>query len=267
MKQVRFVPIEDCQLQVREAGEGQQSGRVVTGRPIIFGVRSVNLTPLSNTREVYEVLESGCISDELMKRSDVILNINHSTKVTDVLGRCRNGQGTLSLQKREGFIEASCELPNTTVGNDTLELIRRGDISGMSFAFDDKDMVGDEMVSYENTRQKSASGKEIWVRKVRGITGLFDVSIVTHPAYEQTSVAMREASEAIDRDIELQLQRECGGGSDDDEAKKKAEEEEKAKREQEDREAEELERKAREAKAVMRMRLNLLDLETEEIDF
>ena len=33
------------------------------------------------------------------------------------------------------------------------------------------------------------------------------------------------------------------------------------------RETEELERKAREAKAVMRMRLNLLDLETEEIDF
>ena len=264
MKQVRFVPIEDCQLQVREAGEGQQSDRVVTGRPIIFGVRSVNLTPLSNTREVYEVLESGCISDELMKRSDVILNINHSTKVTDVLGRCRNGQGTLSLQKREGFIEASCELPNTTVGNDTLELIRRGDISGMSFAFDDKDMVGDEMVSYENTRQKSANGKEIWVRKVRGITGLFDVSIVTHPAYEQTSVAMREASEAIDRDIELQLQRECGGGE---EAKRKAEEEAKAKAEQEQREQEELERKAREAKAVMRMRLNILNLDTEDLDF
>ena len=55
-------------------------------------------------------------------------------------------------------------------------------------------------------------------------------------------------------------------------AKRKAEEEaaakaEQEKREQEEREAEELERKAREAKAVMRMRLNLLDLETEEIDF
>ena len=45
------------------------------------------------------------------------------------------------------------------------------------------------------------------------------------------------------------------------------EKEDREKKAQEEREAEELERKAREAKAVMRMRLNLLDLETEEIDF
>jgi DNA repair exonuclease SbcCD ATPase subunit len=51
------------------------------------------------------------------------------------------------------------------------------------------------------------------------------------------------------------------------EIKRKAEEEAAAKAEQAKREAEELERKAREAKAVMRMRLNLLDLETEDFDF
>jgi hypothetical protein len=100
------------------------------------------------------------------------------------------------------------------------------------------------------------------------------VAIVTHPAYEQTSVVTREFADEIMREIDAQIEahkRECGGG-DDDEAKRKAEEEaaakaEQEKREQEEREAEELERKAREAKAVMRMRLNLLDLETEEIDF
>jgi hypothetical protein len=95
------------------------------------------------------------------------------------------------------------------------------------------------------------------------------VSIVTHPAYEQTSVVTREFADEIMREIDAQIEahkRECGGG-DDEEAKRKAEEEAAAKAEQEKREAEELERKAREAKAVMRMRLNLLDLETEEIDF
>ena len=39
--------------------------------------------------------------------------------------------------------------------------------------------------------------------------------IVTHPAYEQTTVGTREASEAIDKAIDEQLKRECG----DDEAK------------------------------------------------
>jgi phage head maturation protease len=67
---------------------------------------------------------------------------------------------------------------------------------------------------------------------VKKITGLYDVAIVTHPAYEQTNVGLREASEAIDKAIEEQLKRECG---DDDEAKKKAEEEQRQLEEQEQR--------------------------------
>jgi Caudovirus prohead protease. len=80
-------------------------------------------------------------------------------------------------------------------------------------------------VSYEKTNDIE-DGKEVWLRHVKKITGLYDVAIVTHPAYEQTTVGLREASEAIDKAIEEQLKRECG----DDEAKKKAEEEEAAKR-------------------------------------
>ena len=267
MKQVRFIPAEACNLQMREPQEGQQESREIEGRPIVFGVRSVNLTPWSSTRKVYEVLDPGCISRELLQKSDVVLNLNHSNMVPDVLGRYRNSEkDTLSLELRGDGIDCRCELPHTNNANDALELIKRGDIDGMSFAFEDDYEDTENGVSYERTKDVE-DGKEVWLRHVKRITGLYDVAIVTHPAYKQTSVGMREQSEAIDKAIEEQLKRECGGGSDDDEAKKKAEEEAKAKREQEEREAEELERKAREAKAVMRMRLNLLDLETEEIDF
>ena len=93
MKQVRFIPFENCGLCVREDGEGQSQSRTVVGKPIVFGVRSVNLTPWSSTRVVYEVLEPGCISDELLQRSDVVLNLNHSNQVQHILGRCRNGKG------------------------------------------------------------------------------------------------------------------------------------------------------------------------------
>ena len=267
MKQVRFIPAESCNLQMREPQEGQQESREIEGRPIVFGVRSVNLTPWSSTRKVYEVLEPGCISRELLMKSDVVLNLNHSNMVPDVLGRFRNSEkDTLTLEMRGDGIDCRCELPRTNNANDALELIKRGDIDGMSFAFEDDYEDTENGVSYERTND-TEDGKEVWLRHVKKITGLYDVAIVTHPAYKQTSVGMREQSEAIDKAIEEQLKRDCGGGSDDDEAKKKAEEEAKAKREQEEREAEELERKAREAKAVMRMRLNLLDLETEEIDF
>ena len=270
MKQIRFVPIEACNLQVREPQEGEQESRTIIGMPVLYNVRSVNLTPWSEDREVYEVLEAGFITPELLQRSDVVLNLNHSTKVTDILGRYRNSErDTLMLDLVAQGMACRCALPRTNNANDTLELMRRGDITGMSFAFSDNPH-DKESVTYERTAERSADGKEVWLRHVRKATGLYDVAIVTHPAYEQTSVVTREFADEIMREIDAQIEahkRECGGGSDDDEAKKKAEEEEKAKREQEEREADELERKAREAKAVMRMRLNLLDLETEEIDF
>ena len=222
MKQTRFIPIETCGLQLREPQEGQTESREIEGRPIVFGVRSVNLTPWSSTRKVYEVLEPGCISRELLQKSDVVLNLNHNSDVVNVLGRYRNNpeHDTLKLEMRGDGIDCRCDLPRTNNANDTLELIKRGDITGMSFAFSDDYEDTENGVSYERTNDVE-DGKEVWLRHVKRINGLFDVSIVTHPAYEQTSVATREQSEVIDKAIDAQLKRECG----DDEAKKKAEEE------------------------------------------
>jgi len=289
MKQVRFVPIEACNLQVREPQEGEQESRTIIGMPIVYGCRSCNLTPWSEDREVYEVLEAGFISPELLQRSDVVLNLNHSNLVTDILGRYRNSErDTLALDMQATGIACRCSLPRTNNANDALELMRRGDIDGMSFAFNDNPNDR-ESVTYERTNERSADGKEVWLRHVRKATGFFDVAIVTHPAYGQTSVVTREFADEIMREIDAQIdahkreqeatdkqpeeseaeaqqkeqeakeaqeqaERECGGGggSDDDETKKK-EAEEAAKREQEARELEEQEQRFREQQA-MRLR-------------
>jgi HK97 family phage prohead protease len=244
MKQVRFFPNDLCGLQVREDENGQQS-REVNGRAIVFGVRSVNLTPWSSTRVVYEVLEPGCLTQELMNRSDVIYNLNHNSSVLNVLGHLRNSEkDTLKLELRADGVYNSCELPQTTAANDALELIKRGDINGQSFAFEDDWEDSENGVSYERTNE-TIDGKEVWIRHVKRIIGLYDVSIVTHPAYEQTSVATREQSDAIDKAIEAQLKRE----------QHQETEEEKQAREKAEREAnggetnaEKAEREAREAK-------------------
>lgn len=239
MKQTRFTPIETCGLQVREPQEGQTESRTIEGTPIVFGVRSVNLTPWSDTLEVYEVLEPGCITNDLLQRSDVILNLNHSNMVPDVLGRCRDGKGTLSLELRENKIGCRCELPRTNNADDALELMRRGDITGMSFAFTDDYQDSENGVSYERTDEKTEDGKEVWLRHVKRITGLYDVAIVTHPAYEQTSVGTREASDEIEKAIDEQLKREVGHQETDDER------EAREAKEREDRELEEQAEKAR----------------------
>lgn len=202
--------------------------REIEGRPIVFGVRSVNLTPWSSTRKVYEILEPGCISRELLQKSDVILNLNHSNMVPDVLGRYRGtDKDTLTLELRGDGIDCRCDLPKTNNANDALELIRRGDINGMSFAFEDDYEDTENGVSYERTNDVE-DGKEVWLRHVKKITGLYDVSIVTHPAYEQTSVGTREQSDAINDAIEAQLKREAA-----------PQETEEQKREREEREARE----------------------------
>ena len=279
MKQTRFIPTNDCGLQLREPQEGQQESREIEGRPIVFGVRSVNLTPWSSTRKVYEILEPGCISRELLAKSDVILNLNHSNMVPDVLGRFRNSdKDTLSLELRGDGIDCRCDLPKTNNANDALELMKRGDITGMSFAFEDDWEDSENGVSYEKTNDIE-DGKEVWLRHVKKITGLYDVAIVTHPAYEQTTVGLREASEAIDKAIEEQLKRECGDKNDkrdddpddlddpddhndpDDngetdkerEAREKAEREQREKEEREASELEEQEQRFRETRA-MRLR-------------
>jgi HK97 family phage prohead protease len=245
MKQTRFIPIGVCGLKVREAGEGEQS-RTIEGTPIVFGVRSVNLTPWSDTRAVFEVLERGCITPELLKRSDVLLNLNHSNMVPDILGRFRNtDKDTLQLTLNEDNVECRCDLPNTNNANDTLELMKRGDITGMSFAFSDDYQDSENGVSYERTDEKTEDGKEVWLRHVKRITGLYDVSIVTHPAYEQTSVGTREVSDEIDKAINEQLKREQGQET----------EEQKKARENKEREERELEEQAEKARIIRTQRL------------
>lgn len=257
MKQTRFIPIDTCGLQLREPQEGQQESREIEGRPIVFGVRSVNLTPWSSTRKVYEILEPGCISRELLQKSDVILNLNHNSNVTNVLGRYRNNpdKDTLSLELRGDGIDCRCDLPRTNNANDTLELIRRGDINGMSFAFEDDWEDTENGVSYERTNDVE-DGKEVWLRHVKKITGLYDVSIVTHPAYERTTVAAREAGDEIEKAIEAQMQREQPQETDEErkareqaDAEAKAEEERKAREEQERKEQEEREARMLEEQA------------------
>ena len=255
---------------LREPQEGQTESRTIEGTPIVFGVRSVNLTPGSDIREVYEVLEPGCITNDLLQRSDVILNLNHSNMVPDVLGRCRNGKGTLSLELRENKVGCRCDLPRTNNANDALELMRRGDITGMSFAFEDDWQDSENGVSYERTGE-THDGKEVWLRHVKRIIGLYDVAIVTHPAYEQTSVGTREQSDRINAAIDEQIKREAGSQETDEEreAREKAEREqaereanggetnaEKEAREQKEREERELEEQAQRAREARMLRLH-----------
>ena len=215
----RQIDLPVSELHVREAGEGEKS-RTVEGYAMLFGVRSVNLTPWSSTREVYEIMEPGCLTTDLLNRSDVVLTAFHNNQM--ILGRWRQGKGTLSLEIDQRGLKIRCTLAETATADELLSAIERGDISGMSFAFTADEEDNENGVSYERTAEQTADGKEVWLRHVKKVTGLYDVTIAGHPAYEQTTIEAREVDEFLDAKL-----RACGGGEDE-EAKRKAEEEAKA---------------------------------------
>jgi phage head maturation protease len=158
-------------------------------------------------------------------------------------------------------MECRCDLPHTNNADDTLELMKRGDITGMSFAFSDDYEDSENGVSYERTEEKTADGKEVWIRHVKRITGLYDVSIVTHPAYEQTSVGTREVSDAIEKAIDEQLKREKNDTEGQQQDSGEGQQREETDKEREERE---LEEQAEEARIMRMQRLRYLRRHIEE---
>lgn len=194
---LRTIPFAETGMHVREAAEGEEQSRVVEGHAVVFGVRSVNLVPWSDWREVYEVMEPGCITPELINRSDVVLTAFHDNQL--ILGRSTNGKGTLTLTIDERGMKQECEWPKTTYADNLLVSLQRGDISGMSFAFEADEADSENGVSYERLAERSADGKEIFIRHVKKVIGLYDVTVAGHPAYPQTDIAKREIDEYLDQ--------------------------------------------------------------------
>lgn len=222
---LRMTPLAISGMKVREAAEGEES-RLVEGHAVVFGVRSVNLVPWSDWREVYEVMEPGCITPELINRSDVVLTAFHDNQL--ILGRSINGKGTLALTIDERGMKQSCEWPNTTYADNLLESLKRGDISGMSFAFEADEDDSENGVSYERLPERSKDGKEIFIRHVKRVIGLYDVTVAGHPAYPQTDIARRE--------IDAFLDKHCKRQEDNSESQQQREAEAQAQQEQQQRE-------------------------------
>lgn len=104
---------------------------------------------------------------------DVRALFNHDT--AHVLGRTI--AGTLRLASDDRGLAVEIDMPDTAMARDLAVSMTRGDISGMSFGFNVTKQTWDE------------SGPVI-LRTIESVE-LFEVSIVTFPAYDATDVAVR----------------------------------------------------------------------------
>jgi|SRR5690606_7181318 len=154
-------------IELRENGEGK---RMLTGYAVKWEKKSQVLGFLRKFREQFK---KGAFTESLEKDDQLFLWSHDPSKV---LGRTKNG--TLRLEEDDIGLRFELDLPNTTLGNDAYETIKRGDVDGVSFGFK---VEADEIQDADDDLPLRT------VTKAR----LFEVSVVAFPAYPDSEVSAR----------------------------------------------------------------------------
>lgn len=160
--------------------EENERGKVITGRPIVFGQKT-------DLGWYDEIIERGALDTTDLK--DVRLLVNHNVDMIP-LARSRNNteNSTMQLMPDENgmSIRADLDTENNSDARSLYSAVERGDLDGMSFMFTVEKDSWDDPDSEHPTRH------------LLSIKRVFEVSAVTFPAYSKTSIQARGLSEALD---------------------------------------------------------------------
>ena len=179
----------DLQLNIVEVESEEPSYRV-EGYATTYNEPYLLYTiPGDNPVEVYEQVDRHAFDDTDM--SDVIMQYDHQGRVF-----ARLSNNTLSLDKDADkglFINAY--LGGTTLGRQLYEEIKGGYTNKMSFGF---------TVDGDNLQDISRDGKPMYLRTITGISKLFDVSAVSLPANDATSISARSYVDGVITELETE---------------------------------------------------------------
>lgn len=165
----RFLAADTAHVEAREDAQGRISGYAAV---FYDGTPGTEFELYAGARER---IVPGAFA-EALNRDDVRALFNHDAN--EVLGR--NKAGTLRLFEDNRGLRYEIEPGETTTYQNVREYIRRGDVTGSSFAF----IVKDESYRKENG---------VRIREIRGVE-LYDVGPVTYPAYAASSTGLRSVS-------------------------------------------------------------------------
>lgn len=174
LRRINGAPELRMEVVEREDGSSQ---KYISGYAVVFEQYSRSFYD-----EWVEIIDRKAFANTDM--SDVVMVVDHSQEVSDVLARSRNGVGTLDISVDEHGVMFRFPVPDTTVGRDIVELIDRGDISECSFAFWVKADEWRYDVPFGDTSMDE--------RRILEVARLADLSIVVRGAYPTTSVGVDE---------------------------------------------------------------------------
>lgn len=163
------------------AEENEEHGSFITGQPIVYN----EPTDMGWYREI---IDDGALDGTDLR--DVRFLVNHNTDMIP-LARSRNNNANSTMQMEVvpnvGMdIRVDLDTENNAEAKSLYSAVKRGDITGMSFMFSvDEDTWEDLNTDYPT-------------RHIRSFSKVFEVSAVTFPAYEATSISARGLSDALD---------------------------------------------------------------------
>lgn len=178
MKQQKEYEVRSAEILI----DSDSESRKVCGYAVRFDSDSVDMG-------FTERIVKGAITEDTIRRSDVLALLNHNSD--KVLARSKFGVGSMKLTVDDKGLYYEFEAPDTVAGNELLQQLRRQEITASSFAFTVKS-------SAENERwYRDANG--VSRRDIYHIEQLYDCSPVYFPAYEMTSCS-RRSLEALTAD-------------------------------------------------------------------
>lgn len=154
--------------------------RTIEGYSTVFNKESRIMFDPQRKRFFIEIIRSSAVSESDFKNWDIKALMEHDK--SRLLARSFNGSGTLQLSIDDYGVKYRFEAPETTEGNNALVQVKRRDIFGSSFAYTANEK---ENVTYT----KRSDG--LLIREVHKFNRMFDISLVTDPAYFGTDVNVR----------------------------------------------------------------------------
>ena len=163
------------------AGIDEEHGHTLTGQPIVYNERT-------DLGWYDEIIADGALAETDLR--DVRFLVNHNTDMIPLArSRNNNANSTMQMEVIEGkgmMIRVDLDTENNADAKALYSAVERGDISGMSFMFSIDGYKWDDKESDHPTRTVTKIGK------------VYEVSAVTFPAYEATSIQARGLADALD---------------------------------------------------------------------
>lgn len=162
----------------------------VTDEGVLRGYAAVYGVPTSRQQQFRgtETIARGSFDQVLAAMSsstdDTLMTVDHNPSL--LLGR--TSSGTLRLFSDDHGLGFELDVPNTSLGNDMREMVRRGDVKGASF-----------LAAMDPSKIERTADGVIH----RNFTRLVDVCLTAMPAYPETEVAAR--TEATPQSLRAQL--------------------------------------------------------------